>query len=138
MKICTSVVFYFFLILISCKSSYNDPLLSDYSKSSAAETNNIGKITLIDHLRSKPGLDIRGSANSYKILIRGHKSFQGHSDPLFVLDGVVIGRTYRDAANAVDVTQITSITIIPPPRAGRYGSRGQNGVIEIKTRRKIK
>lgn len=101
------------------------------------KSKDLAKITLIDFLRNQPGIQIRGSGNFYKILVRGHKSFQDADDPLYVLDGVPIGRSYNDAAMTIDVTQIETVKVIPPPRAGRYGNRGQNGVIEFTTKKKI-
>ena len=125
------------LYFISCSSS-QQIVTDDSSVPTASEkSHNLAKITLIDYLRNQPGVQIRGNGNFYKILIRGHKSIQGDNDPLYVLDGVSIGRSYNDAAMTIDVMQIESVKIIPPPRAGRYGSRGQNGVIEFTTKSKI-
>ena len=125
------------LYFISCSST--QPLTTEESSSPTAmeKSQNLAKLRLIDYLRNQPGIQIRGSGNFYKILIRGHKSFQGADDPLYVLDGVPIGRDYKTAATTVDVTQIDKVKVIPPPRAGRYGNRGQNGVIEITTKRTI-
>ena len=123
------------IITLSCSStqSPNDVL----APSQKEKSQHLAKLTLVDYLRNQPGVQIQGSGNHYKILIRGHKSIQGDNHPLYVLDGVPIGRSYNDAATTVDVTQIDRIRIVTPPRAGLYGSRGQNGVIEITTKKVI-
>lgn len=95
---------------------------------------NAGKLELVDLLRTKPGLEIRGIGERVEIIIRGAKSFQGKNAPLYVLDGVVLGRDYKTANITVDVRQVESIRILSPTRAAIYGSRGQNGVIEIKSK----
>lgn len=124
-------------LIFSCKSSENSISQDPSSNVQNQKFEHLAKQNLVDFLRNKPGVRIIGSGDHFQVLIRGQKSFQGNNDPLYVLDGVPIGRTYKDASTAVDVTQIESVKIVPPPRAGRYGSRGQNGVIEIKTKSKI-
>ncbi|MDH3245025.1 MAG: TonB-dependent receptor plug domain-containing protein [Saprospiraceae bacterium] len=92
---------------------------------------NAAKLELVDLLRTKPGLEIRGIGERVEITIRGAKSFQGKNAPLYVLDGVVLGRDYKTANITVDVRQVESVRILSPTMAAIYGSRGQNGVIEI-------
>ena len=122
------------LVLISCATSQDTAIGNNHSTTQDHESKNLAKIRFLDYLRNQPGVQITRLGNQYEVLIRGHKSFQGDNNPLYVLDGVIIGRSFRDAESAVDVTQIKDVSIIPPPRAGKYGSRGQNGVIEITTK----
>ena len=94
----------------------------------------IGRTELIHFLRDKPGLQIVNRGGDYEVLVRGARSINGPNAPLYTLDGVAIGRDYNSVAQTVDVTQIASIRIITPANAAIYGSRGQNGVIAIKTK----
>ncbi len=86
--------------------------------------------TLLDILRSEPGLQISGQ----NVIIRGVQFISGDNRPLYVLDGTPLGRSYADAAATVDLNTIASIRVLKGPHAGRYGNRGANGVIEIKTK----
>lgn len=90
---------------------------------------------LVDFLRTKPGLQITGTGSNIRVIMRGENSLLNNNEPLFVLDGNVIGNTYQQAAVGVDPNSIASIKVITPANAGLYGSRGGNGVIEITTKR---
>jgi TonB-dependent SusC/RagA subfamily outer membrane receptor len=67
--------------------------------------------------------------NSNKIIIRGVSTFNLTSDPLFVIDGVVVSSI--DHISPIEVDQISILT---GASASIYGSRGANGVIEITTK----
>jgi hypothetical protein len=83
--------------------------------------------SLRDFLVNKPGVMLQGSGFNTKVQIRG-------GDPLFVLNGVPIGRNYSDADNAVDVMNIKSVEVITnPTQAMRYTNDTAYGVILIKT-----
>ncbi len=92
---------------------------------------------LSDYLRTIPGVELRGSGDYIDVYIRGAKSITGDNNPLYVVDGVILGRDYASAARAANSFAITNVSVVPPPRAGRYGARGQNGVIEVTTKRTI-
>lgn len=92
---------------------------------------------LIDLIRRQPGVEVRGSGTNVLVLIRGAKSMTTDNNPLYVVDGVQMGQNYNSVAAAVDIFLIESVTIVTPPRAGRYGSQGQNGVIEIRTKKTL-
>jgi TonB-linked SusC/RagA family outer membrane protein len=72
-----------------------------------------------------------GPGSPTRILIRGDKSFNGNSAPLYVIDGVPTGR--GDLLNPED---IESIQILQGASAAAlYGSRSANGVILITTKK---
>jgi len=67
-----------------------------------------------------------------KVTVRGSiSSLQGSSDPLIVLDGIVVGSEFSLSTIAVD--EIESITVLKD--ASMYGVRGANGAILINTHR---
>ena len=82
------------------------------------------------------------------IQIRGANSFQGSTQPLFVVDGVPMGdsnddtinfdsnsATYNNALSSLNPNDIASIEILKDASATAiYGSRGANGVVLITTK----
>ncbi len=73
--------------------------------------------------------------NSNAITIRGVSSLSDQKDPLFVIDGIVIGNS---SLNLIDPKQIESVIVLKDASAtALYGSRGANGVIIIKTKNGI-
>lgn len=92
-----------------------------------------------------------GAGGSNKITIRGISSLTGSNDPLYVVDGVPMdnsggasggqygGTDYGNAANNINPDDIESISVLKGGAAAAlYGSRGQNGVIMITTRKGAK
>jgi TonB-dependent SusC/RagA subfamily outer membrane receptor len=71
-----------------------------------------------------PEIQITGNT----ILIRGHTSITGSSEPLIVVDGVI-------TSNVEDVmpSNVRSVKVLKGQQAAIYGMRGGNGVIEIVT-----
>jgi len=83
-----------------------------------------------------------GSANI--IAIRGVGSFVGTTNPLYVIDGVVVGKgddnsgvmTSFNPLSSIDPNQIESVTVLKDASStALYGARGANGVIVVKTKR---
>jgi len=67
------------------------------------------------------------------ILIRGKASINGNTDPLWVVDGVIIG---NNSGYAVNPTDIETMTILKDAASTAiYGSQGANGVVVITTKR---
>lgn len=68
--------------------------------------------------------------SGYKIRIRGANSISGNNNPLYVVDGLVIGDI-----NSVNVNDIQSLEILKDASATAiYGSRGANGVVLVTTK----
>ena len=88
---------------------------------------------------------------SSKILIRGVSSLSGNNQPLFVIDGVPIeGRDFNDVETArgaegydygnliqdINPDDIENISVLKGPNASAlYGSRANNGVVMITTKK---
>ncbi len=67
------------------------------------------------------------------IRIRGGNSIQGSNDPLFVIDGFIVGSDFN--LNNLNTNDIQSIDILKDATAiAIYGTRGANGVILITTK----
>jgi TonB-dependent SusC/RagA subfamily outer membrane receptor len=81
---------------------------------------------IYDMIRGRvPGVEVSGKT----IRIRGSNSLNVSSDPLFVVDGVIV----KDIDYIAPET-VKSIEVLKGPDASVYGTRGSNGVILI-TRR---
>lgn len=69
-----------------------------------------------------PGLEVTGTS----IKIRNSTSFQLSTEPLFVVDGVIV-----PSINDISPSHVKSIEVLKGPSASIYGARGANGVIII-------
>ncbi len=71
--------------------------------------------------------------NGATIRIRGNSSIQGNNNPLFVVDGFIVGTGFN--LNNLNVNDIESIEILKDASAlAIYGTRGASGVILITTK----
>lgn len=67
------------------------------------------------------------------IRIRGGNSIQGNNDPLWVIDGIIVGQNFD--LNNINTNDIQSIDILKDATAvSIYGTRGANGVILVTTK----
>ncbi len=66
----------------------------------------------------------------FKIRVRGANSISGTNNPLYVVDGLVVGDI-----NSINVNDIESLEVLKDASATAiYGSRGANGVVLITTK----
>ncbi|WP_291724594.1 SusC/RagA family TonB-linked outer membrane protein [Bernardetia sp.] len=116
------------------------------------------EMNVVNSLNGKvAGVQITGSnsiGGSSRVVIRGNSSITGENQPLFVVDGVPIdnsnfttdnqrsgggGIDYGNAAQDINPNDIESVNILKGAVASAlYGSRGQNGVILITTKKGTK
>lgn len=90
-----------------------------------------------------------GAGGSSKIVLRGNKSLEGVSKPLFVIDGIPMlnnsvggegnspfdSRDNGDGLSQINPDDIESVTVLKGSNsAALYGSQGSNGVILIETK----
>lgn len=133
------------LVMTGCGTS------STSNKSSTEGTDGTEYMTLEDHIRRLNGVQISGSGDYAKVMLRprgissasrgvssSSKSDPGLGDsdqrqPLFVVDGQKVGRDYPSVAEMFSEGEIKSVRLLPESEASQYGSQGGNGVIEIIT-----
>lgn len=58
-----------------------------------------------------------------------------YNEPLYVLDGYIVGQSFKSINNLVNPIDLLKITKMNGPEAAIYGVRGSNGVILITTRK---
>lgn len=84
-----------------------------------------------------PGVTLARAPDGHVALqIRGTTSFQGDREPLVVLDGIPLDSHPGGNLNAINPYDVESIEVLRDAAdTARYGLRGANGVIVIKTKR---
>lgn len=89
---------------------------------------------LADFLRRVPGVNITGTGNNQRVVIRGVSSFNSGIEPLFVIDGLIAGTSYMEVNNRINVRDIDYVRVLKGSDAAIYGVRGGNGVVVIATK----
>ena len=115
-------------------SSSNATTSSADTSNSVTPSDDLGFNSLLDMLRRQPNLFISGNGPNATVSMRGSRSIEGTSEPLFVVDGTPLGYGYN-SASTIDVTTVESIRVLSPAQSGLYGSRGGNGVIQIRLKK---
>ncbi|NRB53002.1 MAG: hypothetical protein HRU41_35400 [Saprospiraceae bacterium] len=115
--------------------------------------------TLADALRVQSGVQVVGSAHNTKVAIRGVNTSKSSTsetftasptgggpvqrqttvlkdvEPLFLVDGTIVGNSYQQANRVVNVQDIVSIRVLKSySETNAFGEQGKNGVIKITTR----
>ena len=86
-----------------------------------------GKVTGISINRAGTGV---GAAT--RVILRGNRSINGNSQPIYIVDGVPISGDISD----INPDDVESITVLKGGNASAlYGARGQNGVIMVNTKK---
>ncbi|HOF21027.1 MAG TPA: TonB-dependent receptor plug domain-containing protein [Bacteroidales bacterium] len=79
--------------------------------------------SIYDMIRGRfPGVEVSGN----NIRIMGSSSFHVSTEPLFVVDGVIV-----NSIDNISPQTVRSIEVLKGPDATVYGTRGSNGVIVI-------
>lgn len=117
------------------------------------ELTNVAQENFLNSLAGRvAGLSISqtsGIGSSVNVMLRGFKSLSNDNQPLYVVDGVPMVSPLNNVAqqgnrnnvdygsfiSAINLEDIASISILRgPTSAALYGSRGNNGVIQITTK----
>lgn len=91
--------------------------------------------SLADFLERVPGVNVSGGEQNAVVTIRGISSFNSGIEPLFLVDGQVVGTTYAQVNNLLNVQDIDYVRVLKGSEASIYGVRGGNGVIMIYTKK---
>tara|TARA_Y100000768_G_C23656710_1_gene531132 strand:+ start:110 stop:487 length:378 start_codon:yes stop_codon:yes gene_type:complete len=106
--------------------------VSNLSNSSNNKTQTT--LSLLDRLRSLPGLRISGSdERNAQVYLRGQTSIMYYQEVLFYVNGIRVGN-YSSAYQLVQQINIESIKLLKSAsELSIYGADGRDGVILIKT-----
>lgn len=115
------------LTLFSCEVS-NSP-------SNSSSSINKTTLSLLDRLRSIPGLRIGGiGERDAQVYLRGQTSIKLYKEVVFYVNGARVGN-YSSAYQVVQSENIESIKLLKSAsELSMYGSDGRDGVILIKTK----
>ncbi len=117
-------------IFTSCSGVKSTSNNTDISKE--LEERNKGNITLLQRVRQLPGVTLR---NNVPYFIKSTNQIFGGTptEPLYVLNGYIVGNSFRSVNQLVDSFNVKKIEAITGPEAAEYGVRGGSGVIKITT-----
>ncbi len=97
------------------------------------EVNNMGNISLLNRIRTHPGVYVEGTEENARVYTRGVNSINNQKEFLFVLNGVKVGN-YSQISKILSPSEIKNITILKNASdIASYGFNGSGGVILIKT-----
>ena len=89
------------------------------------DKNTVAFTNIYDYIRGRvAGVKV---TSDNRIIIRGISTLTGNTDPLFVVDGVIMS-----SIDHILPQDVKSINVLKGHAASIYGSRGANGVIQIK------
>ncbi len=119
------------VLLVSCGT----PKGSSATKSNLDQElieKNKGSVSLLQRISQKSGIVLQ---NNVPIINKTANSISssGSQEPLYVLNGQIIGSSFSSINNIVDSYSVKDITILTGANASPYGSQGGNGVILITT-----
>ena len=115
------------IFLLSCQASN----LSSSSKEN--DDNKKTSLSLLDRLRSLPGLRISGFERNAQVYLRGQTSINNYREVLFYVNGNRVGY-FSSAYEVVLPENIKSIKLLKSAsELSIYGGEGRDGVILIKT-----
>jgi TonB-dependent SusC/RagA subfamily outer membrane receptor len=89
-----------------------------------------------DLLQGQPGVQVTQQGNGVSVRIRGAGTVCGSGEPLYVLDGVILGNGATESLLGLAASDIDRIQVLRDAgTTAIYGSRGANGVIIVTTKR---
>lgn len=131
---------------------------SQYASKNGRQINYGAMSSLADALRVQSGVQIVGSAHNTKVAIRGVNTSKSSTsetftasptgggpvqrqttvltdvEPLFLVDGTIVGNSYNQASRVINVQDIVAIKVLKSyAETNAFGEQGKNGVIKITT-----
>ena len=128
-------IFAVLFLLISCGSSRTVASDDDPPTSTETETleqKNRVALTLLTRIRQIPGIIVRGGV---PVFTKTQTDLSGTRpiEPLYILDGYIVGNSFRAVNGLVLSVDVEKIEAFTGPETSFYGSRGAGGVIKITT-----
>ena len=118
------------LAIYSCGSTKTTETKSNIQEENDAR--NRGQISLLTRIRQQPGIVLKNGVPVVNKASNTVSSF-GNSEPLYVLNGQIIGNSFARIDQLIDNFNVKKIKVIAGPETSYYGTQGAKGVIEITT-----
>ena len=121
------------LVLVACGGA-KAPNDGTATTAEQVEARNQAVLPLLNQIRRLPGMALE---NGVPVFIKGNNSIQSgvRSEPLYVVDGIAVGNSFRQIQDIVQPVDVASIKALSGADASFYGSRGASGVILITTKK---
>lgn len=120
------------LILSACGTSKNSADNSGDSLEKTLEDKNRVTLSLLNQIRRLPGIVVKGGIPFFN-KANNSMLMEGSQQPLYVLNGYIVGTSFRDVDQLIDNVNVAKIEALYGSEASEYGSRSANGVIRITT-----
>lgn len=128
------VSFFFIILFLSCATS------SDSNDSNAPEpaiprtVYSTNEKSMLEIIQKLSGVYVRGTGNNAKVRVMvGNYMNAPDTEPLFLLNGVSFAHDFQSVQNSINPDDVKTIEVYKTPaELGYYGTRGVNGVINIK------
>ena len=125
-------IFILIFTLIGCNTTIKKNV--DSFNPNEINVSKSSNVSLLNRIRSNPGIYIEGGGENAKVYTKGISSINNQKEVLFILNGVQVG-TFSQIINILNPESIKSITILKNANdIAIYGFRGSGGVILIKTK----
>lgn len=126
------------LVVLGYGTTRKESLTGSVSQVSGQEIENAAVSRIDQNIQGRiPGVQVTSVSGepgaSTSIRIRGGNSIQGNNEPLWVIDGTIVGQDFN--LNTINSNDIESIDVLKDASAvSIYGTRGANGVILVTTK----
>tara|TARA_B100000029_G_C17435791_1_gene909608 strand:+ start:625 stop:1011 length:387 start_codon:yes stop_codon:yes gene_type:complete len=125
-------IFILIFTLIGCNTTIKKNV--DSFNPNEINVSKSSNVSLLNRIRSNPGIYIEGFGVNAKVFTKGVSSINNQKEVLFILNGVQVG-SYSQIVNILNPESIKSITILKNANdISIYGFKGSGGVILIKTK----
>jgi len=126
------------VVVVGYGTQQKRDLTGSVSKIDAGDLESIPSSRVDNLLQGRaPGVQVTGVSGepgaAPSIRVRGGNSIQGNNEPLWVIDGVIVGQSFD--LNNINTNDIESIEVLKDATSvSIYGTRGANGVILVTTK----
>lgn len=124
-------IFFLMFLILGCGAAKTTTGSSSDSGETLEQKNRVA-LTLMTRIRQLPGIVMRGGVPVFNKL-QTDLSGSFPIEPLYVLNGYIVGSSFRDINQLIQSVDVKEIEAITGPATSEYGSRGGGGVIKITT-----
>ncbi|NKI30918.1 TonB-dependent receptor [Croceivirga thetidis] len=120
------------LVALSLGTSCTSSKSSTAATAEEIEEKNQGHIPLLTRIRRLPGVVLQNGVPTIAKNTNTVSTF-GSGEPLYILDGQLIGNSFNRINDLVDNFNVKSVKVLKGSAASSYGAQAASGVIAIET-----